>query len=302
MCHMKNVQEEVSVIGLGAMGSALARALIRDGYRITVWNRTSAKAEPLVRDGAVLASSAAAAVGASPIVVVCVADYKVAHSILEMQGVAPALAGRVLVQLSTGNPQEARDSEAWARERGTDYLDGAIMAIPSQIGTPDAAIFASGAASAFQRSAPLLKSFAGNLRYVGEPVGAASALDYATLSYVFGGLLGAVHGALICESEGLRVDAFGALLADLAPVIGGMVKHMSTVIHAGMYEGPQASLSICARGFEGIVQQAREARINSEFPTFALGLLRRAIAAGHGEEDFGALIKVLRGSPDGDVP
>lgn len=37
---------EVSVIGLGAMGSALAGALLRDGHRITVWNRTTAKAEP----------------------------------------------------------------------------------------------------------------------------------------------------------------------------------------------------------------------------------------------------------------
>ena len=46
---------EVSVIGLGAMGSALARTLLGHGYRVTVWNRTSAKAEPLVRDGAVLA-------------------------------------------------------------------------------------------------------------------------------------------------------------------------------------------------------------------------------------------------------
>jgi phosphoglycerate dehydrogenase-like enzyme len=44
---LKNAQSEVSVIGLGAMGSALARALLHNGDRVTVWNRTSAKAEPL---------------------------------------------------------------------------------------------------------------------------------------------------------------------------------------------------------------------------------------------------------------
>ena len=76
---------EVSVIGLGAMGSALARALLRDGHRVTVWNRTSAKAEPLVRDGALLAHGPAAAVSASPIVLVCVEDYKVTRSILVNQ-------------------------------------------------------------------------------------------------------------------------------------------------------------------------------------------------------------------------
>jgi len=53
-------QDEVSVIGLGMMGSTLAQLLLRHGYRVTVWNRTSAKADPLVRDGAVLAPSVAA--------------------------------------------------------------------------------------------------------------------------------------------------------------------------------------------------------------------------------------------------
>jgi hypothetical protein len=99
------------------------------------------------------------------------------------------------------------------------------------------------------------------------------------------------------------VDAFGSLLSDLAPVIGNMVKHMSDVIQAGMHEGPQASLAICVGGFEGIMQQARNARINAELPTFALRLFRRARGAGHGEEeDFGALIKVLCGNPNGGVP
>jgi hypothetical protein len=57
------LKNEVSVIGLGMMGSTLAQLLLRHGYRVTVWSRTSAKAEALVRDGADLAPSAAAAVG-----------------------------------------------------------------------------------------------------------------------------------------------------------------------------------------------------------------------------------------------
>ena len=81
-----------------------------------------------------LPTSAASAVRASPIVLVCVEDYKVTRSILGTKEVAPALAGRALVELSSGTPQDARDAEAWARARGIDYLDGAIMATPSQMG------------------------------------------------------------------------------------------------------------------------------------------------------------------------
>jgi 3-hydroxyisobutyrate dehydrogenase-like beta-hydroxyacid dehydrogenase len=298
---MKNVQDGVSVIGLGAMGSALAQALLRDGHRVTVCNRTSAKAGPLVRDGAVLAPSAASAVGASPIVFVCVEDYQVTRSILATEEVTPALVGRVLVQLSTGTPQDARDAEVWARERGADYLDGAIMATPSQIGRPDTPIVVSGAETAFRRSEPVLKTLAGNLMYMGESVGSASAWDLAALSCLFGALLGFLHGARIFESEGLRVGDLGSMIADISPVLGEMIKHTGAVIQTGTYENPQSSVKTCTVGFELFVKHAREARINAEFPTFALALSRRAMAAGHGEEEFAALIKVLRAAPDNAV-
>jgi 3-hydroxyisobutyrate dehydrogenase-like beta-hydroxyacid dehydrogenase len=285
-----------TVIGLGAMGSALARALLRDGHRVTVWNRTSAKAEPLIKDGAVLAPSAAAAVGASPIVLVCVEDYQVARSILGTEGGAPALAGRVLVELSTGTPhQDARDAETWAQERGVDYLDGAIMATPSQIGRPDTPIFASGAETAFRRSAPVLKTLAGNLMYMGESVSAAAAWDLATLSCLFGAMLGFFHGTRIFESEGLRVGDLGAMVADIAPVLGEMSKHAGAVIQTGTYEKQQSCVKTCTVTAELFVKHAREARINAEFPTFALGLFKKAMAAGYGEEEVAALIKVLRG-------
>jgi 3-hydroxyisobutyrate dehydrogenase-like beta-hydroxyacid dehydrogenase len=286
---------EATVIGLGAMGSALARTLLRDGHRVTVWNRTSAKADPLVRDGAVLAPSAASAVGASPTVLVCVEDYKVTRSLLGTEGVAPALAGRVLVELSTGTPQDARDAEAWARERGADYLDGAIMATPSQIGRPDTPIFASGAETAFRRSEPVLKTLAGNLMYMGESVGSASAWDLATLSCLFGAMLGFFHGARIFESEGLRVGDLGSMIADIAPVLGEMIKHAGAVIQTGTFDRLQSSVKTCTVTVELFVKHAREARINSEFPTFALGLFKKAMAAGYGEEEFAAFIKVLRG-------
>jgi 3-hydroxyisobutyrate dehydrogenase-like beta-hydroxyacid dehydrogenase len=276
------------------MGSALARALLRDGHRVTVWNRTSAKAEPLVRDGALLAHSPAAAVSASPIVLVCVEDYKVTRSILGTEEVAPALAGRVLVELSSGTPQDARDAEAWAQQQGVDYLDGAIMATPSQIGRPDTPIFVSGAETTFRRSELVLKTLAGNLIYMGESVGSAAAWDLATLSCLFGAILGFFHGARIFESEGLRVGDFGSMIANISPVLGEMIKHAGEVIQTGMFDRPQSSVKTCTVAFELFVKHAREARINAEFPTFGLGLFKKAMAAGHGEEEVAALIKVFR--------
>ncbi|MBD0383679.1 NAD(P)-dependent oxidoreductase [Paenibacillus sedimenti] len=285
---------EVSIIGLGPMGSALARALLANGKRVTVWNRTGANAEPLVREGTVLAPSAASAIEASPVTIICVANYETSYKILDTKETVSALAGRMLVQLSTGTPQQARDNETWAHKRGADYLDGAIAATPSQMGRPDTTIFTSGSNTAFRKSEPFLKDLAGNVLYLGEQVGSASAYDLAFLANLFGSMFGFVHAARILESEGLRVDSFGSMMADIAPIMGEINKHNGQVMQSGMYENPESTMKTCANTGELFVQQAREAQINSEFPVFAQGLFRKAMAAGYGDEEFGALIKVLR--------
>jgi 3-hydroxyisobutyrate dehydrogenase-like beta-hydroxyacid dehydrogenase len=286
--------KDATVIGLGTMGATLARLLLQDGYHVTVWNRTIAKADPLVQDGAVLAPSAAAAISASPIVVVCVHNYQAANQILGTKEVAAALAERVLVQLSTGSPQEARDSEMWARKQGADYLDGAIQAAPSQMGRSDTPILISGAETAFRQSEPLLKILGGNVTYLGEQIGSASAMDLATLSSIYGAILGFFHGARICEAEGFRVDTYGAIVADIAPSFGEFLKHEGTVIQTGNYTISESPLQISVEATERLVQTAQAAQINTEFPTFASGLFKRAMDAGYGNEEAAALVKVLR--------
>jgi 3-hydroxyisobutyrate dehydrogenase-like beta-hydroxyacid dehydrogenase len=285
---------EASVIGLGTMGSTLARLLLQNGYRVTVWNRTIAKADPLIQEGAMLAPSAAAAISASPIVVVCVHDYPATNKILDNPEIAAAIRGRILIQLSTGSPQEARDSDVWAKAHGADYLDGAIQAAPSQMGRPDTPILISGVETAFRQSESLLKVLGGNLTYLGEQISSASAMDLATLSYIYGAVLGFFHGARICETEGFRVDAYGSIVADIAPSFGEFLKHEGTVIQTGDYTVSESPLKISVEATERLVKTAQAAQINAEFPTFASGLFKRAMAAGYGDEEAAALVKVLR--------
>jgi 3-hydroxyisobutyrate dehydrogenase-like beta-hydroxyacid dehydrogenase len=271
---------EVSILGLGPMGLALAREMLRARRGVTVWNRTLAKAEALRLKGAAVAPSAAAAVKAAPVVVVCVAGYETTYAVLE----GADLTGKVLVQLSTGTPQEARDGEAWMAKRGADYLDGAILAVPSQMGSPESTIFVSGTETAF-----------------GTKVGAASALDLAFLSHLFGGLLGFYHGARICESEGIRVGDLGVMFAGLAPAIGGMIKHDADRIQAESYADPQSSLETCARGTDLLLRHAVEAKLDVGIAAFAAALFEKGRLAGFGDESPAALVKVLRaGAPRGE--
>ena len=284
---------DISVIGLGSMGAALAHALQQAGHQITVWNRTPEKMQPFVTNGATAASCITAAVQASPAILVCIDNYATTRRILGTDDVVPHFAGRVLIQLSTGTPREARESETWLTVNGGAYLDGAILCYPSSIGTPNAHILVAGAQAAFERCEPLLKCLGGNLRYLGENVGAASALDLAWLSETYGAILGVVHGALLCESEQVSLDLYASLFAE-----GDLVKGVAQIIHADAYAHPDATLSVWEGALQRLQSHARDAGINCEIPAFVSGLFKRAIIAGHGEEDVAALIKVLRVDSD----
>lgn len=284
---------EVSMIGLGAMGSALARAQIGAGRSVTVWNRSAQKVEPLVALGAESADSVATAVQASPIIMICVDNDAITRRLLSGDDVVPHLAGRTVVQLSTGTPKEARDCEAWLAERGADYLDGAIDPYPDGIGKADARILVCGADAAFRRAEPFFTCLGGDIRYLGENVAAAAALDLAELSESLGKYTGLLHGARLCEAEGVGAD----LLASLYPE-GNRTRELAEIVHAGdfglgsLYDG--ATVRVWGEVVLRLQSQARDAGMTSELPDLLSRVFKRAVAAGHGEEDIAALIHALR--------
>lgn len=287
---------DVTVVGLGEMGTALAAAFIRSGKKVTIWNRTRDKARELTRNGAVFASSVADAIAASPVVVICVSDYNATRQILDSKTVQPALQGRVLVQLSTGTPKEARDMDTWVRAQGADYLDGGILAWPRQIGDAETAIIVSGQLSTFKQYEPVLRILAGNLAYVEGEISSSAALFSAILSYLAGTWIGMCHGALICKAEGLSTLSFGQTLASISSILGADAAHMGNVIEKGLYLNPESTLATAGNDIARLVQHASDAGINSEFPVFAASLFRRAINAGYGSEEHVAVFKVLNGT------
>ncbi len=102
------------------MGTALARTWLAADHPLTVWNRTPARAAALAAVGAEAADSAAEAVAANPLVLVCLMDDASVQDVLT----GTDLTGKDLVNLTTGTPAQARARAEWARERGARYLDG----------------------------------------------------------------------------------------------------------------------------------------------------------------------------------
>ncbi len=110
------MSDKVTVIGAGRMGSALATVLFHKGFSTTVWNRTGAKTKDLSRLGLSVAQSVEESVRDADIVVVSVSDYSSTQQLLHQPDIEDALRGKIVVQLSSGTPKEARQMDSWAAD------------------------------------------------------------------------------------------------------------------------------------------------------------------------------------------
>lgn len=132
---------DVSVIGLGAMGTIMAQVLLKQGKRVAIWNRSPGKAAALVAAGAHLCESVKAALSASPATIFVLLDNHATHEVLGMPGVARALAHRTIVDYTTNAQDEGLALQGLVNQAGGHYVKGMIVAYPATSATAKATAF-----------------------------------------------------------------------------------------------------------------------------------------------------------------
>ncbi|MCE6997899.1 NAD(P)-binding domain-containing protein [Saccharothrix sp. S26] len=289
MTHAKT-NTKVTVLGLGAMGAALAEALVRAGHPTTVWNRTPGRADTLVELGATAATTARDAVTASEVVIACLLDAASVHEVLDP--VADLLAGRTLVNVTTTTPEQSREIADWAAAHGAVHLDGGIMAVPQMIGQPGSSILYSGSRAAFERYRPLLDLW-GESAYFGEDAGLASLYDLALLAGMYVMFAGFAHGAAMVAGAGVSATEFAKRAAPWLSAMTGALAGYAAVIDGGDYTVPgQQSLEFSDLG--DLVAASAAQGISTEVVGVVQGLIRRQVDAGHGKEGFARIYESIK--------
>ncbi|CAM3642881.1 NAD(P)-dependent oxidoreductase [Nocardiopsis rhodophaea] len=283
----------VSVIGLGAMGSALATALLKAGHSTTVWNRSAEKAEALSEQGASRAATVVEAVQASPLVIVCVLDHTIMHELLDPLG--EGLAGRVLVNLTTGTPKQAREAGAWAATMKTTYLDGAIMATPPMIGQPEAFLLYSGSEQAYEAHEATLKRFGGASSYFGTDPGLASLYDIALLTSMYMSFAGFLYGAALVGTANVDATSFATFAEGvISGIVLGDMDETARQIDDGHYPDDASPLAMQAAGMQTFIKAFHDEGIDTTILEHLKGLTDRTVAAGHAEAGLASLIEQIR--------
>jgi 3-hydroxyisobutyrate dehydrogenase-like beta-hydroxyacid dehydrogenase len=290
------MDQTVTLIGTGRMGSALAAALFNKGFATTVWNRTAAKTAPLAQLGLRVAPSVLDAVVQAGVIVVNINDYHATQQLLSRAEIESALRGKTIVQLTTGTPDEAREMEAWARPLDIAYLDGAIMSNPIDIGKPTGTVVYSGSEELFRRVKPVLLAFGGNAMFAGKEIGHASALDMAVLAFATGAQFGFLQGYVVYEAENLPAEGYVPFIKSLMPVLEMMLTRLHGAIQSKDYDDTQASLDVWAPCPKELIKWCRKHGVDHSFVDPQLSLMEKAIQAGKGQADFAYLYEVLKGS------
>jgi 3-hydroxyisobutyrate dehydrogenase-like beta-hydroxyacid dehydrogenase len=297
----------VTVIGLGPMGQAMARALMADGHPVTVWNRTASRADGLVADGAMRATTPEAAVRAADLVILSLTDYQAMDDILGPTALttqtarigsdtADALEGRTIVNLSSDTPARTRDAAAGIEARGARFLAGGVMNPAPMVGGPGAYVYYSGPREVLDAHEATLRVL-GDVRYVGEDPGLAQLWYQAQLDVFLTALSAVLHATALVGSAGVTATEFvPEALRTLGETAGMLAAGEDTgrQIDTGVHPGGLSTAEMMGATAAHIVGASEAAGVDLALPRAVLSHYERAIAAGHAKDNWTSLFEVIK--------
>jgi 3-hydroxyisobutyrate dehydrogenase-like beta-hydroxyacid dehydrogenase len=282
---------DISVIGLGFMGSALARTLLQNGYAVTVWNRSSDKAEALAQAGAEVAGSAGEAISASAATITCIASHKQTIELLE--GCVAALAGKTIIELSTGGADEARKLAELLSNHDASWLIGIINAYPTAIGKAETVLTVVGEPVVWESCQKAIRTLGGNSTHVGTDPGMLAALFAALFTTRQGFMFGMIYGGLVCKQAGIPLDVFAQQIPVSLGVLPSYHQYFADTVPGGNFDNPPASMSTYAAALDDALSTFKATGTPAELPQLFSDLAHRGVDAGLQDKALTALVELL---------
>lgn len=148
----------IAFLGIGLMGAPMARNLIKAGYDLCLWNRTSEKAQALTADGAKVAASAGQAVEKADIIITMLSDGMATDALLFDKGVAASMkTGAVVIDMSSSKASEAKDHAMRLAKHDIGYLDAPVSGGIKGAEDASLAIMVGGEKPHFEMAYPILQ-------------------------------------------------------------------------------------------------------------------------------------------------
>lgn len=275
----------IAFLGLGAMGRPMAANLLKDGYPLTVWNRTSSRAEPLTAQGAQLAASPEAAAAGAEIVITMLTDAPAVETVVfGAKGILGGLrAGATYVDMSTVTPALSLRLAEAAQARGARFLEAPVLGTIGPAADGTLTILAGGDTATLDMLRPVLGVMGSTIIHAG-PSGKgtwlkllANALMGVTMQAFFELL---AVGQRAGFDRATLAQTFGAL-----PMSSPVMQRKTPPILSGDFS-PQFTLDLFNKDLRQLLEAAGTLPVDAPMVALAHGLFTQAQIGGRGGQDY----------------
>jgi 3-hydroxyisobutyrate dehydrogenase-like beta-hydroxyacid dehydrogenase len=278
------------LIGLGNMGTAFAERLLDAGYDLVVVNRTPEKSAPLEARGATVAGTYADLADRVDIVLTSLSDDEALEAVAA--GVlAAARAGTVLVDTSTVSPAASARVASRAQAASVSYLRAPVSGNPTVVRAGNLSFIVSGTRETFDRVEPVIRAIGPTVYHVGD--GEEARTVKLAINLMIAGLVQLIAEALVLG------EASGVSRAALLEVMGGsaagapFVKYKTEPLLRDDYSATFTT-ALMAKDLDLILHAAEHVSVELPVTRKLEDIVRAAIEAGYGDDDFMALFPFLR--------
>jgi 3-hydroxyisobutyrate dehydrogenase len=291
MNSLTNENTRLGFIGIGNMGSRIARRLLENGYRLIAYDRTRETAEALRKYGATVADSIAILASEANVILSCLANDEAVKSVYsDPQGVfAYVHRGSSIIDMSTVLPATSRELYQLSREVGVTCLDSPISGSTPAAEKGALTLFCGGDEELFQAAQPIFRSIASQYFYLGGS-GSGTAMKLVANTLLGVGMQAIAESVALGQKEGLDRHRLLEVLSHTAVIAPAHLGKLSRA-DLGDYSA-QFAIQLMNKDFGLILETAAAAKVPMP-ATAAAFQMNVAELSENNEEDFSAVIKLM---------
>jgi 3-hydroxyisobutyrate dehydrogenase len=283
----------VAFLGLGIMGSGMARRLLLNGFPLVVFNRNTEKSKPFAAEGAQVAGSPRQAATQVDVIISMVADDVATRSLWlgENGALAAAQPGTVCIECSTVTVNWVRELAAAAAAKKCEFLDSPVTGSKTQAASGELIFLVGGDSATLEKARPVLAAMSKTIVHLG-PTGSGALIKLIN-NFVCGVQIASLAEALaMIERSGLDRAKALEVLTGGAPG-SPLVKAVSARMTAPDFT-PNFLLRLMAKDLGYAIQEGGKLSVDLVTARAAHEDFQKAITAGHGEKDIAAVVEPLR--------
>lgn len=285
---------DLGFVGLGAMGTGMARVLLRAGNRVTVWNRSPGRTAPLAAEGAAVAGTPAEA-ARSGVVLSMLADDRAVEAVAAgPEGLLAGLpAGGVHVSMSTIGVDTADALARRHADAGRSLVSAPVFGRPDAAAAARLSVIVAGPRDAVARVSPALRALGPKLFELGERPAAANVVKLAGNFLITAVIEGLAEAFAVVGKAGVdRAALLDVLVGTLfdAPVY----RSYGRIVLEERFTPPGFALPLGLKDNRLLLEAGEQLAVPLPLASLVRDRMLSAIATGHSREDWSAFARVVR--------